>query len=160
LTAKTRIQIGVIGTGTCGENVKALAEKVGREIAKRGAVLICGGLGGVMEAASCGAKLEGGITLGIVPSNRREDANPWIDIAVLSGLGHARNAVIAQSADALIAVEGEYGTLSEIAHGLKMGKPVVVLASKWEIEGTHRAKTPEEAVELAFSLITEKGPEK
>ncbi|MCQ1534949.1 TIGR00725 family protein [Methanosarcina sp. KYL-1] len=148
-------QVGVIGAGACGEYVKNLAEKVGREIARRGAVLICGGLGGVMEAAACGAKRGGGVTLGVLPGSRREDANPWIDVAVLSGLGHARNALIAQSADALIAVDGEYGTLSEIALGLKMGKPVIVLESRWEIEGVHRAKTPEEAVELAFRLMKE-----
>jgi len=146
-------QIGVIGAGTCGCNTRAFAETVGREVAKKGAVLLCGGLGGVMEAAAFGAKQEGGITLGILPGILREEANPWIDIAVLSGMGHARNALIAQSSDALIAVDGEYGTLSEIALGLKMGKPVVMLESKWEIEGTHRTKSPQEAVELAFRLI-------
>ncbi len=147
-----RKQIGVIGAGACGSEVRALAETVGREIAKKGAILLCGGLGGVMEAAAYGAKQEGGITLGILPGALREEANLWIDIAVVSGLGHARNALIAQSSDALIAVNGEYGTLSEIALGLKMGKPVVVLESGWEIEGVYRAKSPEEAVELAFRL--------
>ncbi len=106
-----------------------------------------------MEAAAYGAKQEGGITLGILPGTSRADANPWIDITVLSGMGQARNVLIAQSADTLIAVNGEYGTLSEIALGLKIGKPVIVLESKWEIEGTHKAKSPEEAVELAFALI-------
>lgn len=148
-------QIGVIGAGACGREIRALAEKVGREVAKRGSFLLCGGLGGVMEAAAYGAKQEGGITLGILPGTLREEANPWIDIAVLSGMGQARNAIIAQSSDALIAVNGEYGTLSEIALGLKMGKPVIVLESKWDIEGSHRAKSPEEAVELAFMLIKE-----
>ena len=131
-----RKQIGVIGAGTCSSETRALAEAVGKEIAKKGAVLLCGGLGGVMEAAACGAKLEGGITLGILPGVLREEANPWIDIAILSGMGHARNALIPQSSDALIAVSGEYGTLSEIALGLKMGKPVVLLESRWKIEGT------------------------
>jgi uncharacterized protein (TIGR00725 family) len=147
-----RKQIGVIGAGTCSSKTRALAEAVGRELAKKGAVLLCGGLGGVMEAAACGAKLEGGTTIGILPGTCREDANPWIDIAIVSGMGHARNALIAQSSDALIAVSGEYGTLSEIALGLKMGKPVIVLECKWEIEGTYRAKSPQEAVELAFEL--------
>jgi uncharacterized protein (TIGR00725 family) len=146
-------QIGVIGAGACGSETRALAEMVGREVAKRGACLVCGGLGGVMEAAAYGAKQEGGITLGILPGTLREEANPWIDIAVLSGMGHARNAFIAQSSDALIAVNGEYGTLSEIAFGLKMRKTVIVLESKWEIEGTYRAESPKEAVELAFRLI-------
>jgi uncharacterized protein (TIGR00725 family) len=153
--AEARKQIGVIGAGTCGIEVRVLAERVGREIAKRGAVLLCGGLGGVMEAAACGAKKEGGITLGILPGTLREEASLWIDIAVVSGMGHARNALIAQSSDALIAVNGEYGTLSEIALGLKMGKPVVVLEPGWKIEGVHRVKSPEEAVELAFKLTEE-----
>jgi uncharacterized protein (TIGR00725 family) len=148
-----RKQIGVIGAGACGSEVRVLAEMVGREVAKRRAVLLCGGLGGVMEAAAYGAKQEGGITLGILPGALREEANLWIDIAVVSGMGHARNALIAQSSDALIAVNGEYGTLSEIAFGLKMGKPVVVLEPGWKIEGVYRAKSPEEAVELAFRLI-------
>lgn len=148
-------QIAVIGAGSCDNNIRALAEQVGREIAKKGAFLLCGGLGGVMEAAACGAKGEGGLTLGILPGTIREEANPWIDIAVLSGMGHVRNALIAQSSDALIAVDGEYGTLSEIAFGLKMGKPVILLESKWEIKGTYKVKNPEEAVELAFKLIEE-----
>lgn len=107
-------QIGVIGAGFCGNEIKALAEMVGRGIAKKGAIIICGGLGGVMEAASYGAKQEGGITLGIMPGTLKREANPWIDITVVSGMGHARNALIAQSSDALIAVNGVYGTLSEI----------------------------------------------
>ncbi|HII79870.1 MAG TPA: TIGR00725 family protein [Methanosarcina sp.] len=148
-----RKQIGVIGAGNCSSETRALAEAVGREIAKKGAVLLCGGLGGVMEAAACGAKLEGGTTIGILPGTCREDANPWIDMAILSGMGHARNALIAQSSDALIAVSGEYGTLSEIALGLKMGKPVFVLDCKWEIEGIQRVKSPQEAVECVLVLI-------
>lgn len=148
-----RKQIGVIGAGNCSSETRALAEAVGKEIAKKGAVLLCGGLGGVMEAAACGAKLEGGTTIGILPGTCREDANPWIDMAILSGMGHARNALIAQSSDALIAVSGEYGTLSEIALGLKMGKPVFVLDCKWEIEGIQRVKSPQEAVERALVLI-------
>lgn len=148
-----RKQIGVIGAGTCSSETRALAEAVGREIAKKGAVLLCGGLGGVMEAAACGAKLEGGTTIGILPGTCREDANPWVDIAILSGMGHARNALIAQSSDALIAVSGEYGTLSEIALGLKMGKSVFVLDCKWEIEGVQKAKSPQEAVECALAFI-------
>jgi uncharacterized protein (TIGR00725 family) len=157
MKASVKKQIGVIGAGSCGSEIRYLAEMVGREVAKRGAFLLCGGLGGVMEAAAYGAKQEGGVTLGVLPGTFRGEANPWIDIAVLSGMGHARNALIAQSSDALIAVNGEYGTLSEIALGLKMGKPVVVLESKWEIEGVFCAKSPEEAVELAFRLIGDKG---
>jgi len=155
MKALVKKQIGVIGAGSCGNKIRDLAEMVGREVARKGAILVCGGLGGVMEAAAYGAKQEGGITLGIMPETIREEANSWIDVAVLSGMGHARNALIAQSSDALIAVNGEYGTLSEIALGLKMGKPVVVLESKWEIEGAYIAKSPKEAVGLAFRLIEE-----
>ena len=143
-------QIGVIGAGNCNESTAMIAEEVGRKIAKRGAVLICGGLGGVMQVAACGAKQEGGTTIGILPGSRREDANPYIDIVILSAMGHARNAIIAQSCDALIAIDGEYGTLSEIALSLKMEKTVVVLESEWEIEGTRVAKDAQEAVNMAF----------
>ncbi|MGP8337114.1 MAG: TIGR00725 family protein [Methanosarcinaceae archaeon] len=148
-------QIGVIGAGKCNENIATIAENVGREIAKRGAILICGGLGGVMRSAACGAKKEGGTTIGILPGNRREDANPYIDIVILSAMGHARNAIIAQSSDALIAVNGEFGTLSEIALSLKMGKTVVVLESNWEIRGVIVAKDAKEAVEMVFGDVDE-----
>ena len=143
-------QIGVIGAGKCDESIAMIAEEVGREIAKRGGILICGGLGGVMQAATHGAKKEDGTTIGILPGNSREDANPYIDIVILSAMGHARNAIIAQSCDALIAIDGEYGTLSEIALSLKMGKTVIVLESKWEIDGTMVAKDAKGAVEMAF----------
>jgi len=149
----SRPQIGVIGAGACEERISHIAEAVGMEIAKRGAVLVCGGLGGVMEAAARGAKEQGGTTLGILPGSRREDANRFIDIAVLSAMGHARNALIAQSSDALVAVDGEYGTLSEIALALKMGKPVVLLESGWNVKGARVAHDPQEAVEMAFGLI-------
>ncbi|MGP8330601.1 MAG: TIGR00725 family protein [Methanosarcinaceae archaeon] len=143
-------QIGVIGAGKCDTNIATIAENIGQEIAKRGAILICGGLGGVMQAAARGAKKEGGTTIGILPGNRREDANPYIDIAILSAMGHARNAIIAQSSDALIAINGEFGTLSEIALSLKMGKTVVVLESVWNIKGVMVAKDATEAVEMIF----------
>ncbi|MBN2110752.1 MAG: TIGR00725 family protein [Methanosarcinaceae archaeon] len=146
-----KLQIGIIGAGTCNEDLKQKAEEVGYEIAKNGAFLICGGLGGVMEASARGAKKAGGITVGIVPGDSRQSPNPYIDIAILSNMGHARNAIIAQSCDALVAVGGGYGTLSEIAHSLKMGKTVVILDSKWDIEGTVKACSPEEAAELALN---------
>ena len=146
-----KIQIGVIGAGFCGERIANLAEEVGSEIAKRGAIMLCGGLGGVMEAAARGCRRRNGMTIGILPGSRRDDANAYIDI--VSGMGYARNAIIAQSCDALIAVGGEYGTLSEIALSLKSGKPVVALASKWYIEGVHVARDPQEAVTRAFDLL-------
>ncbi|WP_406657848.1 TIGR00725 family protein [Methanolobus sp. ZRKC2] len=149
-----KIQIGVIGASTCAAGLQVKAEEVGYEIAKRGAFLICGGLGGVMEASAKGAKRACGTTVGIVPGCSRQSANPYIDIAILSNMGHARNAIIAQSCDALVAVGGEYGTLSEIAFSLKMGKTVVTLESKWEIEGTIKASSPKEAVELALNAAS------
>jgi hypothetical protein len=148
------IQIGVIGAGSCERELEILAEEVGAEIARNGALLMCGGLGGVMEASARGAKKESGTTVGLLPGASRKSANPYIDIVIVTEMGHARNVLIAHSADALVAVGGEYGTLSEIAHSLKMGKTVVTLNSKWEIEGTIKATDPKEAVRVALSSIT------
>lgn len=145
--------VGVIGAGRCDDGVSSIAEDVGRIIARRGGILLCGGLGGVMEAASRGCSEEGGTVVGILPTDNPEDANDYVDIVITTAMSSARNAIIAQSADALIAIDGEYGTLSEIALSLKMGKKVVCLKSKWDIEGTYPADTPEEAVEMAFSFI-------
>ncbi|SFM58684.1 hypothetical protein SAMN04488696_1732 [Methanolobus profundi] len=144
------IQIGVIGAGSCDEELRRTAEETGSEIARNGSVLVCGGLGGVMEASAAGAKKEGGTTVGVLPGDSRESANPYIDIAIVTEMGHARNVIIARSADVLIAIGGEYGTLSEIAHSLKMGKTVVTLESKWEIEGTIKANSPQKAVRIAI----------
>ena len=122
---------------------------MGRLLAARGAVVVCGGLGGVMEAACRGAKEGGGTTVGILPGSERSAANEFVDVAVPTGLGEARNAFVVRAADALIAVGGGYGTLSEIALALKAGKPVVGLGS-WEIEGVRGADTPEAAVEAVL----------
>jgi uncharacterized protein (TIGR00725 family) len=145
--------IAVIGAGTADEAILKIAEDVGRLIAKRGAVLICGGLGGVMDTASKGAKSAGGITVGILPQNHTKDANPNIDIPIASGFGEGRNVIIARTADAIIAVGGEYGTLSEIAFGLKMGKPVIGIGT-WDIKGMIKEKNAEDAVEKAFELLS------
>jgi uncharacterized protein (TIGR00725 family) len=118
---------------------------VGRELAARGAVVVCGGLGGVMEAACRGAKEGGGVTVGILPGTDRAAANSFVDVAIPSGLGEARNALVVRAADALVAVGGGYGTLSEIALALKAGKRVVGLDS-WDIEGVVAAPDPEAAV--------------
>ena len=123
-----------------------MAESVGRELASRGAVLVCGGLGGVMEAACTGAKEGGGTTIGILPGTDRAAANPFVDFAIPTGLGEARNALVVRAADALIAIGGGYGTLSEIAFALKAGKPVVGLGT-WEIEGVEIVESPAAAVE-------------
>lgn len=148
------IQIGVIGAGSCDGALKKIAEEVGAEIARNGAILLCGGLGGVMEASAKGAKNEGGTTVGILPGDRRSDSNNYMDIGIVTEMGHARNVIIARSSDALIAVGGEYGTLSEIAHSLKMGKTVATLNSKWEIEGILKAKDPKDAVRIVLNGIS------
>jgi uncharacterized protein (TIGR00725 family) len=129
---------------------------VGRGLAERGAVVVCGGLGGVMEAACRGAKSAGGATLGILPGLDRADANEFVDVAVPTGLGEARNTLVVRAADAIVAVGGEWGTLSEIAFALKAGKRVIGLDT-WElskggrpIEGIVAAATAEEAAELAL----------
>jgi uncharacterized protein (TIGR00725 family) len=149
--------IGVIGGQFCSEDEERLAYEVGSLLAKQGAIIICGGLGGVMEAACRGAKEEGGTTIGVLPGPFRGDANPYVDYALATDMGQARNAIIVRTADAVIAVGGEYGTLSEIAMALKMGKKVIALSS-WEIasKGTPddkiiRAASPEEAVEEVIS---------
>ncbi len=142
--------IGVIGAASADEKTIKAAEIVGRLIAKRGAFLVCGGLGGVMEAAAKGAKAEGGTTVGILPQTEKESSNPYIDIPVATGFGEGRNVVIVRTADALIAVGGEYGTLSEIAFALKMGKTVVGL-NTWEIRGVIKAASEEEAVDRVFN---------
>jgi len=121
------LQIGVIGAGSASDSEIAVAEEVGAEIARRGHVLVCGGLGGVMEAAAKGAKSAGGLTVGILPGESASDANQYIDVKIVSAMSHARNAIIARTSDALIAVGGGAGTLSEIALGLKIGRPVVLV---------------------------------
>lgn len=143
--------LAVIGSAVCDQQIAVLAQAVGGEIARRGAVLICGGRGGVMEAACRGAKEAGGLTVGILPGADRSEANPYVDVAVVTGLGEARNAIVVRSADVVVAVSGGYGTLSEIGLALKMGRPVVGL-NTWPIEAVVRAGTPAEAVERAIVL--------
>lgn len=127
------VYIAVVGGTRVNPEIALLAEEVGAEIARRGGVLICGGGEGVMQAASRGAREAGGVVLGILPGNERHEGNPYLSLAVASGLGDARNAIIARTVDAVIAVGGEYGTLSEIALALKMGKPVIGLKT-WKVE--------------------------
>ena len=126
-----------------------MAEAVGRELGARGVVVVCGGLGGVMEAACRGAKEAGGATVGILPGTDRSAANRFVDVAIPTGLGEARNALVVRAADALIAIGGGYGTLSEIAFALKAGKRVAGIGT-WEIEGVERADSPEAAVEAVL----------
>ena len=145
--------IGVIGAAHPSPQGLALAESIGREIARRDAVLVCGGLGGVMEAAAKGAFEAGGEVVGVLPGPESTSANPFITIAVPTNMGHARNVIIAHTAEALIAVEGEYGTLSETAIGLKLGKPVIVLPGARTVTGTLSADSADTAVSIAFESL-------
>ncbi len=151
--------VGVIGESDCGPDLYGMAEEAGRLVARRGAAVVCGGLGGVMEAACRGATGEGGVTIGILPGGRKEDANPFVTIPLPTGMGEARNVLVVRAADTIIAVGGRYGTLSEIALALKLGKPVVGLRT-WELYRQGRredafpvCETAAEAVSLAFQLI-------
>ena len=144
-------QVSVIGSGAENE---ARAEAVGRLLGEAGATLVTGGLGEVMAAASRGAKGAGGTTIGIVPGETRSAANEWLDHVVVTGIGHARNLAVVASGDAVIAVGGRYGTLAEIGLALTLGRPVVVLEPGWEVDGTLRAQTPEEAVALALAAAS------
>lgn len=145
--------IGVIGAAQPSPEGLLMALAVGRAIAERGAVLVCGGLGGVMEAAAKGAYEAGGEVIGILPGPDSKAANPFVTLPVPTNMGHARNVIIAHTAEALIAVEGEYGTLSETAIGLKLGKPVVVLPGGQAIAGTMTADSAGDAVALAMESL-------
>jgi uncharacterized protein (TIGR00725 family) len=144
--------IAVIGGRRSDKSLLKEAEEAGRLIARKGLVLVCGGLRGVMEAASRGAKAEGGLTVGILPQNDSKEANPFIDIPIATGLGIGRNVIIARTADALIAVGGEYGTLSEIAFALQLGKPVAGIKT-WDIKGVIGAGNAAEAVNKVLELL-------
>jgi uncharacterized protein (TIGR00725 family) len=144
------IYLAVIGGGEVAPDIAQMARDVGREVALRGAVLLCGGLGGVMAAAAQGAAEAGGVSLGILPDPDRRRANPYLTYSLATNLGHARNPVIVHSADALIAVDGGYGTVSEAAIALKLGKPVIGLKVSWDLPGLQRAESAREAVNLAL----------
>jgi uncharacterized protein (TIGR00725 family) len=148
--------LAVIGGDPAPDDLLKVAEEVGSAIAERGAYLVCGGLGGVMEAACRGAKEAGGTTIGILPTADRGHANAYVDVAIPTGMGEMRNALIIRCADAVIAIGGEFGTLSEIGFGLKTGKPVVGIAA-WELskQGTFsdaivRAGDARSAVDVAL----------
>ena len=148
--------VAVVGGGSCSHAEAAMAEAVGRHLAEAGATVICGGLGGVMAAACRGAKSAGGLTVGVLPGISALDANRYVDVSIVTGMGEARNVIIVRTAMAVIAVGGEFGTLSELALALKLGRPVIGLGT-WELAKEGRAlhaivkaKTAEEAVRLAL----------
>ncbi len=144
----------VIGAGEAGPELQGLAREVGRLLAQAGAVVLCGGLGGVMAAAAQGAAEAGGVSIGILPGPDRRLANPHLTYSLPTNLGHARNMVIAHAADVLIAVGGGYGTISEAAIGLKLGKAVIALAADWHLPGMRLAASPSEAVALALGSLS------
>lgn len=158
---KRKLIISVIGGSRAAAEELRMAEDVGREIARRGAVLVCGGLGGIMDAACRGAKAEGGTTVGIIPGMDSGEANPHVDIPIVTGMGYARNVIVAYSGDAVIAIGGMHGTLSEIAFASIRGAPVVTLGS-WDLDEKrlprplNRVKSAAEAVETAFRLAQHK----
>jgi uncharacterized protein (TIGR00725 family) len=145
-----RVQVAVIGSGAEHEG---RAEEVGRLLAERGCTVVTGGRGEVMAAAARGAKAAGGTTIGILPGETRQGANEWIDHAVVTGVGHARNLAVVASGDAVIAVGGKWGTLAEIGFAHVLGRPVVILDPGWELDGVARASSPKEAVELALGAL-------
>jgi len=149
--------ISVIGAGDAPAAVCAVARELGREIAARGAVLINGGLGGVMRAAAEGAREAGGHTIGIIPGYDRGSANQFAEFVIATGMGEARNAIIVASSDAVIALAGEGGTLAESGFAKKFGRPIVAIDAWPEIDGIHRAENPAAAVELALSLASKSG---
>lgn len=152
------MMVAVIGDGYCSADTARLAEEVGQLVAQNGAAVVCGGLGGVMEAACRGAKSAGGLTIGILPGRSRRDANPYVDIPIVTGMGDARNVIVVSSGQSVIAIQGGFGTLSEIAHALKQGIPVVGLGSwqlsreGWdEVQGLIPATDPADAVQKALA---------
>ena len=152
--------IAVVGPGRASGEELAAAEEAGAEVAAAGAVLVCGGLGGVMEAACRGARSRGGMTVGLLPGLDRGEANGWVEVAVPTGLGEARNALVVRAADAIVAIGGAWGTLSEIALGLRAGRPVIGLGT-WElarggraVEGIAAMDSPSEAVAQALARLS------
>ena len=139
--------VGVIGAGECGDSTFKTARNLGFQIGKKGWILVCGGLGGIMEAAAKGCVEAGGMTLGILPGSERNSANPYIRIALPTGLGEGRNLLVVRTSDVLVSIAGGYGTLSEIALALKAGKPVIGLETWKNIQGIQYVSHPDEVVE-------------
>lgn len=143
---KSKLLIGVIGGNICPPPLVKAAQSIGAEIARRGHILICGGLGGVMTEASRGACENGGLTIGILPGKSKLEANPYISIPIVTAMSHARNAIIVRTADALIAIDGKSGTLSEIGLALSLDKPVYGYKT-WEIDGIIPIHSAKEALD-------------
>ncbi len=152
--------VAVVGAGTSDEDLQRVAEAVGRGLGERGAVMLCGGLSGVMEAVCRGCRAAGGTSIGILPGDARSDANDFVDVAIATGMGEMRNALIVRAADVVVALGGEYGTLSEVAFALKTGRPVVGYDT-WELrksggadDGIVRVGSADDAVAAALRLAS------
>ena len=144
--------IGIIGESQASDEEFRVAEEVGVQIARRGGIIVCGGLGGVMEASCKGAKSANGLTIGIIPGSSRHDANPYIDIPIVTGMSHGRNIIVVHTSNAIIAIGGSHGTLSEIAFALKLGIPIIGIKT-WDVSAEiKKVSSPKEAVDLAFDL--------
>ncbi|MEA2286292.1 MAG: hypothetical protein QOJ21_2335 [Solirubrobacteraceae bacterium] len=144
--------VAVVGPGEASPQQVEAAEAVGAGLAQAGAVVVTGGLGGVMEAACRGARSKRGRTLGQLPGDDRDAANGWVEIAVATGMGELRNGLVVRAADAVVAVGGGHGTLSEIALALKLGRPVIGLGT-WEVHGVEHVSTPAEAVGRVAAVL-------
>lgn len=142
----------VIGGHKCDKKVEQIAIELGKNIAKMGSILVCGGLSGVMEAVSKGAKQAGGLTVGILPGTNKKDANPYIDVSLATGIGYARNTIVVGVADVVIALPGESGTLSEIGFALNKGKPVIDMGG-WEVPGMIKAESVKQAMEVIARIL-------
>ena len=152
--------VSVIGGAQCSQSEAFFAEEIGRLIAKEGLAIVCGGRGGIMEAVCCGVWEQGGFTLGILPSTDAEDANPYLSVALPTGLAEARNVLVVLAGEIVLAIGGGYGTLSEIAHALGQGKPVVGYGT-WAGHNAnlndlpiHRVESPQEAITTIRTLLS------
>ncbi|MEW6412219.1 MAG: TIGR00725 family protein [Candidatus Zixiibacteriota bacterium] len=148
--------IAVVGANKCSKKLRDMAAEVGRYVAENGGIIVCGGLGGIMEGAAQGAREAGGTTIGIIPGDNPNDANEFIDIVIPTGIGEARNALVVRTADAVIAFPGKYGTLSEMAFTLQAGKPLISV-NAWSLgDDVVQATTPREAAEMAMKMAKER----
>ena len=149
-----KIHIAVIGAGDCSQEIYNLAKELGHMIAQREWILICGGLSGVMEGAAKGCYQAGGMTVGILPGEERDSANPFIHLAIPTGLGEGRNLLVVKASDAVLSIAGGYGTLSEIGLALKTGKPVIGLKTWPDIDGVDYVETPQQAIDMVGRYVS------
>ena len=144
--------IAVVGANKCSKKLRDMAAEVGKYVAEKGGLIVCGGMGGIMEGAARGAREAGGTTIGIIPTDDAADANEFIDIVIPTGLGEARNILVVRTADAVVAFPGKYGTLTEMAFALQAGKPLISV-NAWKLgDGITQAETPQEAARLAMEM--------